>query len=285
MSPVLVGQVLINGLQMGLFYALLAVGFSLIYGVGRIIFCGHGEIYMMGAVLNYFLVMRLGLPYPLAIIIVSLAVGVFGLILDRGLFRRFLGDDFGIFIVSLGLAIIIQQVFLELFGGHPMGISTQIRGTVKLLGMTLSRERLVTSLISVAIIVALHFFFHRVKAGQAMRAVAQDPEAAALYGINKSAILSLTFFLSLALAAAAAGLIAPIFSVSTAMGSRALLNTFIVVTLGGLGSFPGAILGGLLIGILHAVGGLFIGEITYLTAFVIIIVFLVVRPRGFFGHT
>ena len=99
MSGIVVTQVIINGVEVGLLYALIAVGFSLIYGVGRIIFCAHGEIYMVGGVLTYFLIMKEGLPFPLVLILLPLVMGVFALILDRFLFRRFHGDDFAIFIV------------------------------------------------------------------------------------------------------------------------------------------------------------------------------------------
>lgn len=284
MSGIVLTQVIINGVEVGLLYALIAVGFSLIYGVGRIIFCAHGEIYMVGGVLTYFLIMKEGLPFPLVLILLPLVMGVFALIFDRFLFRHFYGDDFAIFIVSLALGIIIANSFLEVFGGTWVGVKEQIPGEINIMGMSLPLDKLVIALISIAIILALNFFFHRIKAGQAMRAVAQDPEAAALQGISKSAILSLTFFLSLALAAAAGVLMAPLYSVNSGMGSAALLNTFIVVIIGGVGSFPGAIAGGLFLGILHSVGGLFIGQLTYLVAFALIIVFLIVRPQGFFGR-
>ncbi|MCJ7792338.1 MAG: branched-chain amino acid ABC transporter permease [Dehalococcoidia bacterium] len=277
-------EVLINGFELGFIYALVALGFSLIYGVGRIIFCTHGEIYMMGAMFCYLLITRLSWPYPLALFSVTILTGIFGLILDRALFRRFYGNDFNIFIVSLALAMIIANSFMELFGPQAVGITEPFPGIVSFLTIDLARDKLIVAVISVGLILALKFFFDRAKAGQAIRAVAQDPEAASLQGINKSQILSLTFFLSLAVAGAAGALVAPLYSVSTSMGQSALLDTFIVVILGGLGSFPGAILGGLLLGLLQSIGTIFIGHFAYLVSFTIVIIFLVIKPQGFFGH-
>lgn len=284
MTGTVLAQVLINGLEVGLLYALIAVGFSLIYGVGRIIFCAHGEIYMMGGILTYFLVMKQGIPFPLVLVFLPLVIGVFAIIIDRLLFRHFYGNDFAVFIVSLALGIVIANSFLQLFGGSWVGVRDQIPGDINILGVSLPLDKLVVALISIAIILALNFFFHRVKAGQAMRAVAQDPEAAALQGISMNRVLPLTFFLALGIAAVAGVLMAPLYSVNSGMGSAALLNTFIVVILGGVGSFPGAIAGGLFLGILHSLGGLFIGQLTFLVAFAVIIIFLVVRPQGFFGR-
>jgi len=284
MSGTILAQILINGVELGLLYALIALGFSLIYGVGRIIFCAHGEIYMIGGVLTYFLIMKLHLPFVVAFIALPLAISIFAFLIERFLFRHFYGNDFAVFIVSLALGVIIANSFLRIFGGTWVGVRSPIEGNLDLFGMSLPMDKIVVALVSIALILGLHFFFSRVKLGQAVRAVAQDPEAATLQGISVNGILAVTFSLSLALAGAAGVLMAPLYSVNAAMGSAALLNTFIVVILGGVGSFPGAIAGGLFLGMLHSLGALFIGQLTFLVAFVVIIIFLIVRPQGFFGR-
>lgn len=276
-------QVFINGLEVGLIYALVALGFSLIYGVGRIIFCAHGEVYMVGAMSCYFLTTKLGLPFPLVLIIVALGTGIFGLIVDRFLFRRLRGNDFAIFVVSLALGIVILNLFSEVFGTEPVRARELFSGYIVPMGVNLSLDKMIVALISVGLILGLHVFFQRVKVGQSMRAVAQDPEAAALQGISINKTVSLTFFLSLSVAGIAGALVATVFISYTGMGTAALMNTFVVVILGGIGSFPGAIAGGLFLGILNDVGGLLIGKFTFLLSFVAVIIFLVVRPRGLFG--
>jgi branched-chain amino acid transport system permease protein len=276
--------VFINGLEVGLIYALVALGFSLIYGVGRIIFCTHGEIYMVGAMSSYFLTMKLGLPFPVVLISVALGTGMLGFLFEKFLFRHLRGNDFSIFVVSLALAMLILTLFSELLGTQPVGITEPIPGYITPMGVNISIYKLLVGLTSGGLIVALHFFFRQAKLGQSIRAVAQDPEAAALQGISMNKTLSLTFVLSLALAGTAGVLVGPIYSVSSSMGTAALMNTFIVVIIGGIGSFPGAIAGGLLLGILQVFGGLLVGKFTFLISFVVIIIFLVVRPQGFFGH-
>ncbi len=277
-------QTFINGLELGLIYALMAIGFSLIYGTAKIIFCTHGEIYMIGGMAAYFLVSQEGLPYFPALIFIMLSLGIFGLVIDRVLFRRLYGNDLSIFMASIGLAIVLSSVFLLIFGGQSRGIGSPFHGAIKVMGIHFSVNKLIVALISIGIILILHFFFHKVKAGQAVRAYAQDPEAAALQGISANRTVPLTFFVSLSVAGGAGVLVAPVYFADVFMGTPSLLNTFIVVILGGIGSFPGAIAGGLFLGILHSFGSLFIGELSFLLSFIIIIIFLIIRPQGFFGH-
>lgn len=284
MSGVAIAQVIINGLELGLIYALIALGFSLIYGVGRIIFCTHGEIYALGAMASYLLVMTLDLPFVAALVLIALSTGLFGVLIERFLFRNLYGNIFNIFIVSLALAMIISNLLSETLGAQAVGVKGLFPGNISPMGVTLSVDKLVVALTSIVLILALDFFLRWAKMGQAIRAVAQNPEAASLQGIDTRKMLSLTFFLSLALAGTAGVLVAPIYFVNAPMGSSALLNTFIVVILGGLGSFPGAIAGGLFVGILQTAGGLFVGQYTFLFSFVVVIIFLIVRPQGFFGR-
>jgi branched-chain amino acid transport system permease protein len=280
----LVIQTFVNGLELGLIYALVAVGFSLIYGTARVIFFTHGEVHMVGAMATYFFVTQHGVPYLVALAIIMPAMGAFGLLLDRVLFRRFYGRDLTLFLVSLGLALILTNVLLLIFGGQSRGVSSPFVGVISFLGMTFSINKFIVALISIGLILALHFFFQKVKAGQSVRAYAQNPEAAALMGISINRTVPLTFFVSLAVAAGAGVLVAPVYFCDVFMGTPAILNTFIVVILGGIGSFPGAIVGGLFLGVLHSFGSIFIGELSFLVSFIIIIIFLIVRPQGFFGH-
>jgi branched-chain amino acid transport system permease protein len=284
LNPNFAVQTLINGLELGLIYALVALGFSLIYGTAKIIFACHGEIYMVGAMASYFLITQEQIPYFLALILVMLGAGTFGLIIDKLLFRRLYGNDLAVFLSSIGLAMVISSVLLLIAGGQSRGVSPPFRGAINLMGISLSVNKLLIALISVALITALHFLFHKVKAGQSIRAYAQNPDAAALLGIGANRTIPLTFFVSLSLAGGAGVLVTPIYFADVFMGTPALLNTFIVVILGGIGSFPGAIVGGLFLGILHSFGSVFIGELSFLVSFIIIIIFLILRPQGFFGH-
>ncbi len=284
MPTALLAITFINGVELGLLYALIAVGFSLIYGAGRILFCGHGEIYMIAALSAFLLIERVDLPFFPTMFIVMMGTGALGLLLERFMFRRFYGRPLVVFMLSLGLAMLIANLSLYIFGGDIRGITTPFPGYVAAMGIRLPIDKLVVIGIAIAMIVGLNWFLNNVKAGQTIRAVAQDPDAAALQGIDKNRSMQLVFFLGLALAGGAAVLVAPLYYVDVFLGTPALLNTFIVVILGGIGSFPGAVAGGLFLGILQSFTGVFIGGLTTLVSFIVVIIFLVVRPRGFFGR-
>ena len=275
-------QVFVNGLLGGLVYALLAAGFSLIFGAARVLFFAHGEIYMLGAVAVYLLVSQSGLPYPVALILGCLSVGLFGVIIERGLFRRFRGHGLPFAILTLALAMILSSSVLLAFGERPKGVPTPFPGQIELFGASLTLDRLAIIFDSVAIIIALHFFLQRTRAGRAIRAVSQDEEAAASLGIDINHANRLTFFIALAVGAAAGGLIAPLYSVDAFMGTPVLMVTLMVVVLGGLGSFPGAIIGGLILGITQSLLYTFVGGQTVILMFVIVMLVIIFRPQGLF---
>jgi len=275
---------LLNGLVSGLIYALLAAGFNLIFGAARIVFFAHGEIYMLGAIGAYWLIMGTGIPYPLVLILVPLGVGLFGVVVERIIFRPLRGHDFPIFVSSLALAMIISNSALLTFGERPKAIVSPFTGKIVLFGAVLTMDRLILIFVSVAVITALYLFLHRTRAGRAIRAVSQDAESAALVGISMNRTNMQTFFIALAICAAGGVLIAPLYVVDAFMGTPVLLVTLIVVVLGGLGSFPGAIIGGLLLGLIQSFGYTFIGGVTSLISFAVVIIVIIFRPRGLYGR-
>ena len=284
MSLGLVAITMVNGLTAGMLYALMAAGFSLIYGAAGVLFCAHGEIYMLGAIGGLVLIERAGIPFFPGLIIIMLSLGLLGLVFERSIVRRFLGNDFVVFLTTLAAAILIANISLILIGGLEYGVQTPFPGTIGLAGANIPKDKVMVSIISLAAILSLHFFLSKAKLGQAIRAVAQDPEAAALMGINRNRIMQIVLFISLAIAGMAGALVAPLYHANVFLGTPALLITFIVVILGGIGSFLGAVAGGILLGFIYSFAGIFIGEFNYLLSFVILIIFLLVRPRGFFGR-
>jgi branched-chain amino acid transport system permease protein len=273
----------INGVFAGLIYALVAVGFSLIFGVAKVMFFAHGEIYMLGAIGGYYLLEKLGMPYPLAIIVVGLGTGILGLLINRFL-RPLRGQDFPVVLVTVALGMIIANAALHIFGGAPLSASRQVSGTIDVFGIMLSLERVVVVLASVAIVVALHCFNQWTKAGQAIRAVAQDTDAAQLQGIDINRSAATVFVIACGVAGAAGVLIAPLYYVDVFLGTSALMRTIIVVIIGGLGSFPGAIAGGLFLGFIDSIGYAWVGGLTSLISFVVVVVLLIVRPQGLLGR-
>jgi branched-chain amino acid transport system permease protein len=276
-------EAFINGVVAGAIYALAAVGFSLIFGVAKVMFFAHGEIYMLGALGGFLFVKKLGIPYPLAIIMVMIGTGLLGMLIER-LLRPLRGRDLAILLVTIALGTFIANAAMHIFGHTPLAVPLQVRGTIDVFGTVLSLERVVIVLAAAVIVLALHFFIQWSKAGQAIRAVAQDMDAALLQGVDINRSAATVFLIACGTAGAAGVLIAPLYYVDVFMGTSALMRTFIVVILGGLGSFPGAIAGGLFLGFIENFGYDLLGGLTHLISFVAVIVLLIVRPQGFLGR-
>jgi len=243
MALIMLIQVILNGLIKGLIYALIASGFSFIYGQANILFFALGQIYMLGAVLVYVLMVLLGMHYLLAVPLVFFGLGVFGVLLERGIFRpltKIEGSNALTYaLASMVLGMFIAGVTQEFFGEQAKGIENPFSGTIEFLGVIAPMDKIVVVLVAIGVLVALSLSFKYARAGRAIRAVAQDDEAAQLYGINVNQTKALTFFLALGVTGAAGGLIAPLFYAGVGMGGPVLMTTLIVVVFGGLGSFSG----------------------------------------------
>lgn len=274
---------LFSGIVIGLVYALVAVGFSLIFGVAKVMFFAHGEMYMLGAVAAYFLLEKLGVPYPFVIIIVMLGIGILGVLINRFL-RPLQGRDLAIVLATVALSMVIANSAMHIFGHIPFAVSTQVSGSIDVLGVKLTLERVVIVLAATLVVLGLHFFIQRAKEGQAIRALAQDRDAAQLQGVDVNRSASIVFLFGCAAAGIAGVLIAPLYYVDVFMGTPALMRTIIVVIIGGLGSFPGAIFGGLFLGIIESFGFAFVGGLSHLISFAVVIVLLIIRPQGLLGR-
>jgi branched-chain amino acid transport system permease protein len=277
-------QVFINGLMLGLTYVLIASGFSLIYGIMRLLNFAHGEFYMLGAFATYLLSEHLGLDYFTALILSMILIAVLGMLVYRFFFRPFRDQHDPSLVIALGIAMLIGGLALLIFGEKDKSVSPVFSGVIQILGATLSVERMVVIFSAILLMTALTLFIKFSKTGQAMRAVAQDREAAALQGIGVDSTFMLCMGISSALAGAAGALLAPLFFVNPFLGMHAVLKALVVVVIGGLGSIPGAIAGGLLLGFVESFGTTFLGDITEMMGFVMVMLVLLFRPQGLFGH-
>ena len=285
MEPQLLVQALANGVMLGMVYVLVALGLTLVFSIMEVINFAHGEFYMLGGFTAYYLFARLEVNYLATLAASVVLVGTLGVVIERLIFRPFRGNLLGAFIVSLGLVWILQSGAIIAFGVLEKSVPSAFRGVLKILGVYFSVERLVVTLIALVMVLALYLFIQFTREGRAMRAVAQDGDAAALQGINVQRISSLAFALGAALAAAAGVLIGPIFFVSPFMGGLPILKAFIIIILGGMGSIPGALLGGLILGMAEGVGSIFLtAPGVNLLGFLIVIAVLLLRPRGLLGH-
>lgn len=277
-------QVLVNGLLTGLVYVLVALGFTLIFGIMRIVNFAHGEFYMMGAYGIYAIMAYTSLGYFAALAVSAVLTGLLGVVIERVLFRPFIGREFNGLIVALALSLCLRAVALKLFGGQDIGIDRPVSGSVALGNLMLPLDRLVVGGCSLAIMAAFYLLLQHTRIGLAIRAVAQDERIASLQGVRPGFIHSLTFGIGTFLAGVAGGLMAPVYTLSPTMGEEPMLKAFVVVILGGLGSVPGAVAGGLLLGLLESAITTFADStIATLVTFALVIVVIAVRPAGLLG--
>ena len=278
-------QPLINGLMAGFIYVLVALGLTLVFSIMGIINFAHGEIYMLGAFVTYILTVSYRVNFFLSMVIAMGVMILLGLLIERIIFRPLRGHQLNILVISLGLAILLQNLALIAWGPDDVSIPSPYPEAIEVLGINLSMERLAAVVIAAILITGLHLFLQFSRSGRAMRAVSQDPEAASLQGVPIERIESLSFGLGCALAAAAGGLIGPIFVISPFIGTVPVMKAFVVIILGGLGSIPGAVLGGIILGVTESFSATFVGAIFQdMIGFFIILLVLILKPSGLLGY-
>ena len=280
-------QHLLNGLVLGGTYALLGIGLTLIFGLMNVVNFAHGEFYTLGAYLTFAGTSMLRVDFLLAVAAAILGGGLAGAACERVLLRPLAGESIDTtMLATIGLWIVLQNGELLAWGGVARSIAHPFPTRPVVLGpVSLAPLRLAVLGAALVLILGAHLLIHRTSLGVAMRATFQDRETAALMGIEIGRIRTLTFAVGSGLAAAAGALLGPIFLVYPAMGDLAALKAFAVVILGGLGSFAGATLGGLLLGVAEELGAGYVSS-GYRDAvgFVIIILVLLFRPAGLFAR-
>lgn len=282
----LIGQALTNGLIIGLLYLLMAIGFTLVFGVMRIVNFAHGEFYMLGAFVAYVCVTKLQLPFLLAVLATFVVALVVGWLIEVVVLKGFRGNELNGMISTIGLTMVLQNGALMIFGPDPQSMPPAAEGVLFLGPVVLPMSRLYVVVFSVAVLILLYFFLMHSKGGRALRAVVQDTEIASAQGIRSQLMYPLGFAIGIALAAVAGALMAPVFSVSPSIGGTPLLKAFIVVILGGLGSIPGAALASLLLGVVESTANTFMSSsMSDMLLFAFVIVMLIFRPSGLLGKS
>ena len=281
----LLGQGLVNGLSSAGIYILVALGLTLVLSIVNIVQMAHGEFYMLGSYCMYYLMVSLGLNFFLALVISTVFVGGLGILLERAAFRPLQGDPDRAMIVSIGLMLVLQNVMLAIAGGTPKSFDSPFSGVVRVFGTTISWERLIVVLVAVVLLAGLFAFIKMSRTGQAMSAISQDRLAAGLQGIKIHRISAVAMSMGCGLAAVAGALVGPLFTISPTMGSFALMKGIAVIILGGLGSIPGAVCGGFIIGMVDGVVPLLTtGYAASMISFGAVIIILLLRPQGILGH-
>ena len=288
MTAVFLQQV-VNGVTIGVVYALIAIGLTLVFGILGVINFAHGEFYMIGAFLTYTLTVRLGLEYFLALALTIAGGAAVGLLAERLAVRPLKGRHmFTVVLSTLGLSIFLENGALLVWGPDPREIELAWGSRPLLIGgVVITFLRVAVLGTAAALIVALTWFIRRTTWGMAMRAVATNRDAAALMGIPVDRVYAITFAVGSALAGVAGGLLGAMFTIEPTMGEWAVVKAFSVVIMGGMGHVPGAVLGGIILGVAESLGAGFLpGGTSYKDGigYAILILVLLYRPQGLFGR-
>ena len=277
-----------NGLIVGMTYALVAIGLTLIYGIFHIINMTQGVLYMLGAYTAYVLVSYAHVNYFLAVVLSIPIVGLAGLAFEWLSVSPLLGRNHVVFILStFGLAVIAENLTMIAFGPDALGLDSPIAQNLVSFGdiVMLTQQKIFVLVFGLVMIAAISVFLKRGRLGRAMRAVAVDQDTAALMGINVRQVYRLTYFLGAGMSASAGALMGAVYSIEPLMGGLLLVKSFVVVIMGGMGSLPGALLGGLILGLTESLGGAYL-TLEYKDAFGLIamIAVLLLRPQGLLGR-
>jgi branched-chain amino acid transport system permease protein len=278
---------LIWGVAIGSIYVLLATGLNLIFGVMKLVNFAHGQLLMIGAYIGFTVWSIFGVNAYLAIFFAMASVAIIGILVERFSFRRVLGEEkLNEIFVSLGLILLFDNAAVLLWGEKSKRIISPFENMSVLIGeLSISYDWLIAMAIVVLMLISLIFLIKKTKIGLAMRATSQRQEASMLMGINVERIYILTFAIGAAMAGAAGVLFGIIFPFNPYIGALPTIKAFAIIILGGLGSIPGAIIGGLLYGIAEQSAVIFLGGIwRNAIAFTVLIIVLIFRPKGLFGE-
>jgi branched-chain amino acid transport system permease protein len=279
-------DILVTGLVNGGVYALLAIGFSLIFGVARIVNIAHTAFYMLAAYSFYTLLVKFGLGFFLAGVISVVGVTLLSVLCYRLVIQPVREHEAAVLIATIALGLIFQETMLISFGGNYLGIPSTLEGAVRIAGVAIPYQRMLILVVAAAMLAVVWFLLYRTRLGLAIRSTANDLEVANLMGMNVQRIAMATVAISVALAAVAGVVVAPVFVVDPFMWLAPLVTMLAIVVLGGLGSLKGSLIGALIIGYVEAITVFALPGGAYLkgaVALLIMVIVLLVRPEGLFG--
>lgn len=282
-------QQLFNGLTIGSVYSLVALGLTLVYGILHIPNFAHGALYMVGGYISLTMMTKAGLHYWLAIVVSIIVVGLLAVLMERLVFHPLreappIHDK----IAAIGMLLFLEAFAQFVWGAEYQTMPTPYGQVVDLFGLTFTVQRILIVVAAIVVMILLNLFLKKTFTGSTIIALSQNREGANLVGINTNKVAMLTFFISGALATIASSLAAPINLVFPGMGHLVILKAFVIIILGGMGSVPGAIIGGYILGFSESLGATYISnDYKDIIAFVLLVIILSVKPTGLFakgGH-
>ena len=280
---------ILNGISLGSVYAIIALGYTMVYGIAKMLNFAHGDIIMVGSYVAFIAINSMGLPVPVSILLSVVVCTVLGMVIERVAYKPLRhASKLAVLITAIGASYFLQNVALLIFGANTKSFTSIVgNGSVQLAGGALSvtMVTIVTVIASVVIMIGLMAFMKYSKAGHAMLAVSEDDGAAQLMGINVNATIALTFAIGSGLAAIAGVLLCSAYpSLTPYTGSMPGIKAFVAAVFGGIGSIPGAFIGGILLGVIEILGKAYISsQLADAIVFAVLIVVLVVKPTGLLG--
>ena len=278
---------LINGLRTGSIYALIALGYTMVYGIAKMINFAHGDIIMVGAYVLYVFVILLNMPVLVAVLFTIGLCAILGIIIERIAYKPLRkAPPLAVLITAIGVSFFLQNAALLIFSANPKPFETIVKvNTIKIGDVSIAGITIVTLLVTFVTMIILTLFINKTKAGSAMRAVSEDKGAATLMGINVNRTISMTFAIGSALAAIAGILFLSQYqSLKPTMGALPGIKAFVAAVLGGIGSVPGAMLGGILLGVIESISKAYISsELSDAIVFGVLILVLLLKPSGLLG--
>ena len=280
---------LINGVSLGSVYAIIALGYTMVYGIAKMLNFAHGDVIMIGSYVVFVTVSTMGFPPMVGVLVAVLACTLLGMTIERIAYKPLRGaSPLAVLITAIGVSYLLQNVALLIFGADTKSFTSVVTiPAIKLAGgqMTITGETIVTILSCIVIMIGLTTFINKSKAGQAMLAVSEDRGAATLMGINVNGTIALTFAIGSALAAVAGVLLCSAYpSLTPYTGSMPGIKAFVAAVFGGIGSIPGAFIGGILLGVIEILSKAYISsQMSDAIVFSVLIIVLLVKPTGILG--
>ncbi|WP_251551703.1 branched-chain amino acid ABC transporter permease [Neobacillus muris] len=281
-------QQLVNGISLGSIYALIALGYTMVYGIVKLINFAHGDVFMVGAFIGFYSITILDLGFFPALLISMAACAIFGVLIERIAYKPLRNATrIAALITAIGVSLFIEYGTIYLRGAQPEAYPNDAvpLKSIELFGVKISGQSILILAVSIILMIVLQFIVHKTKIGKAMRAVSHDMDAARLMGINVNNTISATFAIGSALAGAAGVIFGMYYTkIDPLMGIIPGLKAFVAAVLGGIGMIPGAMVGGLLLGVIEALVSAVGGSLWRdAVAFVVLILILIFRPAGLFG--
>jgi branched-chain amino acid transport system permease protein len=278
-------QTTIGGLTLGAQYALMALGFSLAFGILRVINFAHGAFYVVGGYLAYYVTSDLGLPYVLGVVVAVVGTAAIGYLFELFIIERRIDDHLATIVLTLGASLIGGAAMLAIFGAQAVRFDSTLRGTLRIGDVYLPYARIMVIVVAALAIGAVYLLLYKTQMGNALRALTDDREMAVAQGMRPKVLFPVAFAIATGLAGLTGALVTPQFSLAPFVGEQVLTISFLAVILGGLGSLPGAVIASVLVGLIESFVGVYVGgSWAPLLLFSGILVVLVVRPSGLLGH-